>query len=95
MRLVVADTGPINYLLLIDAVDLLPRLFYRILLPAAVQRELAHPAAPRAVRAWIANVPDWLEIRPNFNYSSNDPTERALDEGERAAMTGMGESALR
>jgi predicted nucleic acid-binding protein len=30
MRLVVADTGPLNYLLLIEAIDLLPKLFNRI-----------------------------------------------------------------
>ncbi len=39
MRLVVADTGPLNYLVLIDAVDVLPRLFEQILVPAAVYDE--------------------------------------------------------
>jgi predicted nucleic acid-binding protein len=86
MRLVVADTGPINYLLLVDAIELLPKLFNKILVPAAVHRELAHSAAPLPVRAWIANVPDWLEIHPNPDYKSNDPAEIALDEGERAAI---------
>jgi predicted nucleic acid-binding protein len=86
MRLVVADTGPINYLLLIDGIDLLPTLFNKILVPAAVHRELDHPGAPAPVRAWIANIPDWVEIRPDPNYTSNDPAEMALDEGERAAI---------
>jgi hypothetical protein len=27
MRLVVADTGPLNYLVLIEAIELLPKLF--------------------------------------------------------------------
>jgi len=52
MRLVVADTGPLNYLLLIEAIDLLPKLFDRVFIPAAVHRELAHPLAPGPVRAW-------------------------------------------
>jgi len=34
MRLVVADTGPLNYLILIGAIDLLPKLFERIFIPA-------------------------------------------------------------
>jgi predicted nucleic acid-binding protein len=86
MRLVVADTGPLNYLVLIDAVDVLPRLFDRTFIPAAVYRELTHLEAPAAVRAWIAKLPDWVEIRPDPDYKSNDPEEMALDEGERAAI---------
>jgi predicted nucleic acid-binding protein len=86
MRLVVADTGPLNCLLLIDAIDLLPKLFNKIFVPAPVYRELAHAAAPQVVRAWTATIPDWFEIRYNLNYSSSDPAEMALDEGQRAAI---------
>src|SRR5216684_571006 len=50
-RLVVADTGPLNYLVLIEAIDVLPRLFEQILVPAAVYDELAHADAPAPVRA--------------------------------------------
>jgi hypothetical protein len=31
MQVVVADTGPLNYLVLTDAVDVLPKLFNRII----------------------------------------------------------------
>lgn len=31
MRLVIADTGPLNYLILIEHIDLLPALFERVL----------------------------------------------------------------
>ena len=41
MQLVVADTGPINYLVLIGRVDILPVLFEHVILPAAVRNELA------------------------------------------------------
>jgi hypothetical protein len=36
MRLVVADTGPLNYLILIAAIDVLPNLFETIFVPVAV-----------------------------------------------------------
>ncbi len=42
MQLVIADTSPINYLILIGHVDLLPRLFERVALPDAVETELAN-----------------------------------------------------
>ncbi len=86
MRGVVADTGPLNYLALIDAVHVLPKLFDRVYLPAAVYGELTHAGAPAAVRAWIGQIPSWLEVRPNPDRSSNDAMEAALDEGERAAI---------
>ncbi len=54
MRLVVADTGPLNYLILIGQIELLPILFEQIYAPKAVQAELRHADAPEAVRRWIA-----------------------------------------
>ena len=85
-QLVVADTGPINYLVLIDAIDVLPKLFKQILVPAAVYDELAHPDASARVRAFIAQSPAWLELRPNPDDGINDTTNSRLDEGERAAI---------
>jgi predicted nucleic acid-binding protein len=86
MRLVVADTGPLNYLLLIDAIDLLPKLFEKVFVPNSVHRELIHSAAPEVVRVWAAQAPRWLEIRPDPELGSNDPAYIALDDGERAAI---------
>ena len=62
MQLVIADTGPVNYLILIGQIDLLPRLFQRVILPTAVKEELDDIGAPVAVRAWIGSHPAWLEI---------------------------------
>jgi predicted nucleic acid-binding protein len=59
---VVADTSPINYLVLIEQIDLLARLYTRILIPPAVLAELKHPLAPTAVRDWASKAPRWLEI---------------------------------
>jgi predicted nucleic acid-binding protein len=47
---VVADTSPINYLVLIAQIDLLKQLYARILIPPAVVAELKHPVAPKPVR---------------------------------------------
>lgn len=51
MRLVVGDTEPLNYLVLIGRIDILPKLFEKVLVPQAVCNELRHPAAPPRVRA--------------------------------------------
>lgn len=63
MTLVVADTGPIHYLALIDAIEILPQLYDRILIPSAVRDELVHPNSPPAVKRWMATLPKWCEIQ--------------------------------
>ena len=63
MILIVADAGPINYLVQIGHIDLLPKLAERTVLPASVAAELLHPSAPEAVRAWTAAPPAWVEVR--------------------------------
>ena len=59
---VVADTSPINYLVLIAQIDLLKQLYARILIPPAVLAELKHPVAPTPVREWADNPPEWVEV---------------------------------
>ena len=71
MSIVVADTFPLNYLVLINAVDLLPRLFSEVLIPTAVAAELSRPETPQSVRAWIAASPQWLRIKaPRITHHS-------------------------
>ena len=62
MRLVIADTGPINYLIQIGHIDLLSTLADKTVLPSSVRAELLNDAAPANVRAWAANPPGWVEI---------------------------------
>jgi predicted nucleic acid-binding protein len=62
MRAVISDTGPLNYLILIDATWILPRLFASVLIPTAVQEELSYRRAPATVRAWVAQPPPWLTV---------------------------------
>jgi len=82
--IVIADTGPLNYLVLIGAVDVLEPLYTRVIVPRAVVRELQDPGAPAAVLAWIADPPAWLEVQPD---PPPDPTLGFLDPGEKAALT--------
>jgi|SRR5580658_2749258 hypothetical protein len=62
MQSIVADTTPLNYLALIQAADVLPSLYRRVLIPPAVKVELAHANAPAIVRAWISQPPLYLEV---------------------------------
>lgn len=84
MRIAVGDTSPINYLILIEHIDLVQRLFGSLVIPASVALELMRDRAPRPVRAWVASLPDWARIIP-------DPTDvpgalAMLDQGERMAI---------
>ncbi len=63
MQLVIADTGPINYLILIGHIEILPALFHGVILPSVVRDELNHPKASATVRQWICNLPEWAEVR--------------------------------
>jgi predicted nucleic acid-binding protein len=83
VKVVIADASPLNYLILIGEVELLPRLFGEILVPDVVASELSDPDAPQPVRAWASHPPSWLAIRPT--PASSELLER-LDEGERAAI---------
>lgn len=86
MPVVVADTGPIHYLVLIGEAEILFRLFAKILIPEAVRDELLHPEAPEAVRTWAAAPPDWLDVRATPEADDADPVLTRLDRGERAAL---------
>ena len=85
MPLVVADTGALHYLVLTGDIELLPKLFERVLVPQVVRDELANAEAPQAVRDWIARAPGWLDVRP-VHPGADDVAMAKLDEGERAAI---------
>lgn len=82
--IVVADAGPVQYLLRIGAIGVLEPLYQRLLVPHTVALELQQPNTPATVRAWIAQPPAWCEIR------SDPPTDPSLltflDRGEAAAI---------
>src|SRR5215471_10992476 len=82
--LVVTDTSPVNYLVLIGHIDVLPALFGSVAIPQAVAEELLHPNTPEPVRQWIAAPPAWCVIEPPCGVP--DPTVAHLDDGEREAI---------
>ena len=83
MQLVIADTSPINYLILIGHIDVLHSLFERVILPSVVRDELED--APPQVRRWIADCPSWVEVRTTTD-SRRDASLRDLDAGEEDAI---------
>ena len=84
MGVVVADTGPLQYLILIDAVEVLSKLFSVILISDVVQAELGHVRTPQKVRQWLAQRPIWLDVRA-ADPSSDLPFSQ-LGPGERSAI---------
>lgn len=81
--IVVCDTSPLNYLVQIGLIDLLPRLFNRVCTPPAVLAELHHPRSPEPVRIWASSPPAWLDIR----RPSRGDLIPGLGPGETEAIT--------
>jgi predicted nucleic acid-binding protein len=81
--IVVSDTSPINYLVLIEESDLLPQLFGRVIIPQAVLDELQKTGTPEPVKNWINLRHDWLKVQ---NATTIDQTI-ILGAGEREAIS--------
>jgi predicted nucleic acid-binding protein len=80
--IVVCDTSPVNYLVLIDEIDLLPQLFTTVVLPAGVLAELQHPRTPPRVASWARQLPPWVRV-----ISPKGPVEDVgLGRGEAEAI---------
>jgi predicted nucleic acid-binding protein len=82
--IVVADTTPLNYLVLIDAITVLPKLYESVLIPEAVHRELLSTGSPLLVHTWASKLPPWCEVRSVASSPDADLIE--LDPGERDAI---------
>lgn len=81
--IVLSDTSPLNYLVLIGHADVLRAVFGQVVIPEAVVSELTDPRAPRLVREWVLSLPDWCEVK---NVSVVDTTIQ-LGKGEREAIS--------
>ena len=81
--IIVSDTTPVNYLVLIGEIDLLEKLYGRIIIPQAVANEFHHPKTPLAVQNWITSPPTWIEIKA---ATALDPTIN-LGAGETEAIS--------
>lgn len=83
-EVVIADAGPLHYLVLIGCSQILPILFEKVFVPTIVRNELAHSETPEIVRTWMENPPGWLEVR--VAPPIDDPSLQPLDDGEKAAI---------
>ena len=83
--IVVADTSPLNYLILLGHSDALPAIYGRVLVPDAVLIEMQHPEAPAEVRIWALAPPAWLEKRHVQQLDASLAVE--LGAGEREAIS--------
>src|SRR3989442_6464632 len=84
MSVIVSNTTPINYLVLIDHIAVLPQMYARIIIPDAVVEELQDEGTPAKVKAWVASHPAWLEVRTVA--VPLDAALALLDVGEREAI---------
>jgi len=84
--IVVADTSPLNYLVLIAEIEVLPALYPRVVVPAVVCKELGREGAPGIVRAWILRPPQWLETMEPAGQPDLDLIHARIHVGEREAI---------
>jgi predicted nucleic acid-binding protein len=82
--IVVSDTSPIHYLLMIDQVEVLPKLYGRVIIPEVVRDEMLAAGAPLSLKRWIQQSPDWIDV--GVVELSSNPDLIRLDPGERAAI---------
>jgi len=75
----VSDTGPLSYLIQIDAASNIRSVFSTLMIPPAVHRELSHHNSPSVVRDWVSHMPDWcrvVELEPRIELTGRHAGER-------------------
>jgi predicted nucleic acid-binding protein len=82
--IVVSDTSPLNYLVLIDAVDVLPVIFEWVYVPPSVIVELSSQKTPDTVQQWAASPPEWLQV---VAPTTRLPSTARLGDGEADALS--------
>ncbi|EDX73413.1 hypothetical protein MC7420_1209 [Coleofasciculus chthonoplastes PCC 7420] len=82
--IVVSDTSPICYLLLINQIEILPVLYNVVTIPQTVADELSASESPPVVKRWITHPPNWLQIQ--LLKTSQGIELEKLDPGEREAI---------
>jgi predicted nucleic acid-binding protein len=58
MSVIISNTTPINYLVLIDHIAVLHQLYTRVIIPQAVFGELQDAGTPAKVKEWVASHPE-------------------------------------
>ncbi len=83
--IVVADSSPLQYLILLEQTALLHRFYGEVLVPEAVAIELSAARVPQPVREWMSRPPAWIDV---VEVTANEVASvvEGLDAGERAAI---------
>lgn len=81
--IIVCDTSPIHYLIEVDAIESLPRLYGQVLTTPDVIRELRQNRFPDAVKQWASSPPPWLAIQSPVETRFSE----ILDVGEASALS--------
>ncbi len=82
--IVVSDTSPINYLILIGHENLLFELYGQVVIPQTVFDELGGRGAPPALLDWLDSVPEWIEVKQPHLVAPSSLD--ALHRGEKDAI---------
>lgn len=82
--IVVSNTSPLCYVILIGCADTLPKLYGELHTTQTVLTELRHPDAPESVRAWVNTLPAWIKV--HSDPSDPDASLASLHAGERTTI---------
>lgn len=82
--IIVSDTTPLRYLIEIDEIYILEKLFGEVIIPEKVAEELQRPKIPPQVKNWIQARPTWLKVR-TADVSLLIPVKK-IGDGEREAL---------
>src|SRR5437870_3584311 len=85
--IVVSDTTPLNYLILIDATQVLPAIFGQVYAPPEVVAELKRSRRQELepVRRWASSPPKWLTVQEPVEIDQSLPAK--LGRGEVQAIS--------
>jgi predicted nucleic acid-binding protein len=83
MAVVVSDTTPLHYLILVGQETILEKLYGKVFIPPAVLTEMSHRSAPVQISRWAADPPAWLSV---VTPGSIPAQYAGLDFGEREAL---------
>ena len=84
MAVVVSDTTPLHYLILVGQESILQKLYGKVIIPPAVLTELSHASAPVQISNWATHPPAWITVA---TPSSIPGRFEGLDFGEQQALS--------
>lgn len=82
--IVVSDTSPLHYLILIGDIEVVPRIVNEVIIPAVVFRELNAEKTPQQIKTYLETLPAWLTIADDTGIIDDELAE--IDPGEREAI---------